>query len=95
MNILSRREKSGLFAAVEVQAEMGSLGSSMHAPDGGSLGSSMHAPDQAQEGVSVQASCFSSQGRSATHTAEQHLKPEPKASCHTRSPRFTPWKVSM
>lgn len=49
---------------------------------------------QSQDGVSVQASCCSLQSRIATHTAEQHLKPEPNASCHRRSPRLTPWKVS-
>ena len=47
-----------------------------------------------QDSVSVQASCFSSFFLRATHTAEQHLKPDPKPSCHTRSPFFTPWKVS-
>ena len=47
-----------------------------------------------QEGVSVQASCWSRQSRSATHTALLHLKPLPKASCHTRSPRLTPCFVS-
>ncbi len=47
-----------------------------------------------QEGVSVQASCFSSFLRRATQTAEAHLKPEPKESCHTRSPLRTFWNVS-
>ena len=47
-----------------------------------------------QEGVSVQASCFSSILRRATQTAEAHLKPEPKESCHTRSPLRTFWNVS-
>ena len=46
------------------------------------------------EGVSVQASCWSLLLRTATQTAEQHLKPEPNASCQTRSPRFTPCCVS-
>ena len=44
--------------------------------------------------MSVQASCFSLLRLQATHTAEQHLKPDPNASCHTRSPFLTPWKVS-
>ena len=51
-----------------------------------------HLPQQ--DGVSVQASCWSRQSRSATHTALLHLKPLPKASCHTRSPRRTPCTVS-
>jgi hypothetical protein len=33
--------------------------------------------------------------RSARHTALLHLKPEPKAICHTRSPRFTRSFASM
>jgi len=33
--------------------------------------------------------------RSARHTALLHLKPEPKAICHTRSPRFTRSLASM
>ena len=45
--------------------------------------------------MSVQASCFSSFFLHETQTAEQHLKPDPKPSCHTRSPFLTPWKVSM
>ena len=33
--------------------------------------------------------------RMARHTALLHLKPDPKAICHTLSPRFTPCFVSM
>lgn len=33
--------------------------------------------------------------RMARQTALLHLKPEPKAICHTLSPRFTPCFVSM
>ena len=45
--------------------------------------------------MSVQASCFSLLRLQATHTAEQHLKPDPNAICHTRSPRRTFPLVSM
>ncbi len=33
--------------------------------------------------------------RMARHTALLHLNPEPNAICHTRSPCFTPFFVSM
>ena len=50
--------------------------------------------NHSQDGVSVHESCFSVLLLSDTHTAEQHLNPDPKASCQRMSPRLTPWKVS-
>lgn len=45
--------------------------------------------------VSSQAGCTSCTWRRARHTALLHLKPEPKAICHTRSPRRTVFSLSM
>lgn len=51
--------------------------------------------DYASAGESSQAGCTSWMLRSARHTALLHLKPDPKAICHTRSPRRTDFLLSM
>jgi hypothetical protein len=49
----------------------------------------------ASAGSSAQAGCTSCTLRRARQTALLHLNPEPKAICHTRSPRRTDFILSM
>ena len=59
----------------------------------GAAQASLGSPEEAPS--SSHASWRSFTARRARHTAELHLKPEPKAICQTRSPLRTPRLVSM